>query len=217
MRVKRMVDACGLGLCPLTAVLNLLAAYRSTYTIRRFEERASELRHSGEITCSVHLCIGQEQVAVAARAALTDADAVVATYRGHHWAIAWGVPLDSLFAEFLGRAAASTAVAGAPGSSWRHGMASWGRPGSSAQVPPIAAGAALASRYDGSGRVSLVAFGDGAMNQGAVHEAMNFAAVFDLGVIFLCENNGYAEYTPTESMFRIANLADRAAPTGSAA
>ena len=195
-------------------MLNLLAAYTSTYTIRRFEERANELRDSGEITCSLHLCIGQEQVAVGARAALTDADVVVATYRGHHWAIACGVPLDSLFAEFLGRTAGVNGGRGGAGllMSPRHGFL--GETGIVGAGAPIAAGAALASRYDGSGRVSLVSFGDGAMNQGAVHEAMNFAAVFDLGVIFLCENNGYAEYTPTESMFRIGSLADRAPAYG---
>ena len=195
-------------------MLNQLSTYRATYTIRRFEERSSDLRQSGEITCSLHLCIGQEQVAVAARAALTDADAVVATYRGHHWAIACGVPLDSLFAEFLGREAGVNGGRGGAGllMAPRHGFL--GETGIVGAGPPIAVGAALASRYDGSGRVSLVAFGDGAMNQGAVHEAMNFAAVFDLGVVFLCENNGYAEYTRTESMFRIPNLADRAVAYG---
>ena len=194
----------------MSATLDLLDVYRSTYAIRRFEERAAELRHSGEITCSVHLCIGQEQVAVAARAALRRTDVVVATYRGHHWAIAWGVPIDALFAEFLGRADGINGGRAGAGllMSPRHGFL--GETGIVGAGPPIAVGAALAARYDGSERVALVAFGDGAMNQGAVHEAMNLAAVLDLGVIFLCENNGYAEYTPTEAMFRIDALADRA-------
>lgn len=198
----------------MTAVLDLLAAYRSTYTIRRFEERARDLRQSGEITCSLHLCIGQEQVAVGARTALTGADVVIATYRGHHWAIACGVPLDALFAEFLGREAGVNGGRGGAGLLMAPRYGFLGETGIVGAGPPIATGAALASRYDGSGRVSLVAFGDGAMNQGAVHEAMNFAAVFDLGVIFLCENNGYAEYTRTESMFRIRSLADRALAYG---
>jgi TPP-dependent pyruvate/acetoin dehydrogenase alpha subunit len=194
--------------------LDIRSAYLSTYAIRRFEERASELRHSGEITCSLHLCIGQEQVAVSARAALADADVVVATYRGHHWAIACGVPLDSLFAEFLGREAGINGGRAGAGLLMAPQYGFLGETGIVGAGAPIGVGAALASRYDGSGRVSLVAFGDGALNQGAVHEAMNFAAVFDLGVIFLCENNGYAEFTRTETMFRIENLADRASAYG---
>jgi TPP-dependent pyruvate/acetoin dehydrogenase alpha subunit len=195
-------------------MLDLLAAYRSTYAIRRFEERANELRHTGEITCSVHLCIGQEQVAVCARAALGDADVVLATYRGHHWAIACGVPLDALFAELLGREAGINGGRAGAGLLMAPRYGFLGETGIVGAGPPIAVGAALASRFDGSGRVSLVAFGDGAMNQGAVHEAMNFAAVFDLGVIFVCENNGYSEYTRTEAMFRIERLADRALAYG---
>jgi TPP-dependent pyruvate/acetoin dehydrogenase alpha subunit len=194
----------------LTGQLDLLAAYRSIYEIRRFEEQASELRKRGEIRCSLHLCVGQEQVAVAAHAALDSADVVFATYRGHHWAIACGVPLGALFAEFLGRqdginggrAGAGLLVAPQYNFLGENGIVGAGA--------PIAVGAALASRFDDSGRVSLVAFGDGALNQGAVHEAMNFAAVFDLGVIFVCENNGYSEYTRTNAMFRIERLADRA-------
>jgi pyruvate dehydrogenase E1 component alpha subunit len=194
--------------------LDLLDAYRRTYAVRRFEQRANELRHSGEITCSVHLCIGQEQVAVGARAALTDVDTVVATYRGHHWAIACGVPIDALFAEFLGRRDGVNGGRGGAGLFMAPRVGFLGETGIVGAGAPIAAGAALAARYDGSGRVSLVAFGDGAMNQGAVHEAMNFAAVLDLGVIFLCENNGYAEYTPTAAMFRVSDLAKRAEAYG---
>jgi pyruvate dehydrogenase E1 component alpha subunit len=194
--------------------LDLLAAYRQTYAIRRFEERANELRHSGEITCSVHLCIGQEQVAVAARAALTGVDTVVATYRGHHWAISWGVPIEALFGEFLGRRGGVNGGRGGAGLFMAPRLGFLGETGIVGAGAPIAAGAALAARYDGSGRVSLVAFGDGAMNQGAVHEAMNLAAVLDLGVVFLCENNGYAEYTPTATMFRVGDLAERARAYG---
>lgn len=194
--------------------LDPVAVYRSVFEIRRFEERVRELRRAGQITCSLHLCIGQEQIAVAARAALADSDVIFATYRGHHWGIACGIPLAGLFAEFMGRegginggrAGAGLFVAPRYGFLGENGIVGGGT--------PIAVGAALASRFDGSERVSLVAFGDGALNQGAVHEAMNFAAVFKLGVVFLCENNGYAEYTPTNDMFRIGCLADRAAAYG---
>jgi TPP-dependent pyruvate/acetoin dehydrogenase alpha subunit len=194
--------------------LDLLAVYRAAYQIRHFEERARDLRKSGQITCSLHLCIGQEQIAIASRAALAEGDVVFATYRGHHWGLACGIPLTDLFAEFMGRqdginggrAGAGFFVASAYGFMGENGIVGAGA--------PIATGAALASQFDDSGRVSLVAFGDGALNQGAMHEAMNFAAIFDLGVVFLCENNGYAEYTPTDAMFRIARLSDRAAAYG---
>jgi pyruvate dehydrogenase E1 component alpha subunit len=196
------------------AELDLHAVYRAAYEIRGFEERARDLRKSGQITCSLHLCIGQELIATASRAALADGDVVFATYRGHHWGLACGIPLTELFAEFMGRqdginggrAGAGFFTAPAYGFMGENGIVGAGA--------PIATGAALASRFDDSGRVSLVAFGDGALNQGAVHEAMSFAAILDLGVVFLCENNGYAEYTPTGAMFRIERLSERAAAYG---
>jgi TPP-dependent pyruvate/acetoin dehydrogenase alpha subunit len=194
--------------------LDLLGVYRASYEIRRFEERVRELRKDGRITCSLHLCIGQEQIAVAGRAALAEGDVVFATYRGHHWAIACGVPLFDLFAEFMGRATGVNGGRAGAGFLMAPAYGFMGENGIVGASAPIATGAALASSFDKSERVSLVAFGDGALNQGAVHEAMNFASVFALGVVFVCENNGYAEYTPTEAMFRIDRLADRAAAYG---
>lgn len=194
--------------------LDLLAAYRTMATIRGFETRAAELRATGEIVCSLHLCNGQEAIAVGARAAIEQGDTVLATYRGHHWAIACGVPLDALFAEFLGREGGVNGGRGGAGLFVAPEVGFLGENGIVGGGAPIAVGVALAARYDGSGRVSLAAFGDGALNQGAVHEAMNFAAVYNLPVVFVCENNGYAEYTSTPAMFRIARLADRARAYG---
>ena len=194
--------------------LDLLEAYRLMATIRCFEVRAAELRAAGEIVCSLHLCIGQEAIAVGARAALERPYTVLATYRGHHWAVACGVPLEALFAEFLGREGGVNGGRGGAGLFVAPEAGFLGENGIVGAGAPIAVGVALASRYDGSGRVSLVAFGDGALNQGTVHEAMNFAAVYDLPVVFVCENNGYAEYTPTQAMFRVARLADRAQAYG---
>jgi TPP-dependent pyruvate/acetoin dehydrogenase alpha subunit len=194
--------------------LDLVGVYREAYRIRLFEERARDLRKTGQVVCSVHLCVGQEQTAVAARAALEDRDVVFGTYRGHHWAIACGTPLTDLFAEFMGREAGINGGRAGAGFVMAPQYGFLGENGIVGAGAPIAVGAALASRFDGSGRVSLVAFGEGALNQGSVHEAMNFAAVLDLGTVFLCENNGYAEYTPSEAMFRIDCLADRAAAYG---
>ena len=178
-----------------------VVAYRLMVTIREFENHAARLRSQGTIVCSLHLCNGQEAIAVGARAALGPLDPVVATYRGHHWAIASGTPLEALFGEFMGR---ETGINGGRGGAGffadpDHGFL--GETGIVGAGAAIGVGAALAARYDGSGRVALAAFGDGALNQGAVHEAMSFAAIYRLPVVFVCENNGYAEYTPTASMF----------------
>ena len=191
-----------------------VATYHRMVTIREFENHAAQLRSKGTIVCSLHLSNGQEAIAVGARAALQPTDTVNATYRGHHWAIACGTPLEALFGEFMGR---ETGVNGGRGGAGFFADPDNGFLGESGIVGagvPIGVGAALASRYDGSGRVALTAFGDGALNQGAVHEAMSFAAIYRLPVVFLCENNGYAEYTPTASMFPGGTLERRAAIYG---
>lgn len=189
---------------------DLLAMWR----IRAFEEKVRDLRVEGSIVGSVHLCIGQEAIPVGACDALEPEDALFATYRGHGWAIARGVPVEPLFAELMGRA---TGVNGGRGGSAHFSAADYGFHGENSIVgagAPIACGAALAGRYDGSGRAAMTVFGDGAMNQGAVHEAMNFAAALDLPVVFICENNGYSELTPIADMVRTRRLADRAAAYG---
>ncbi|PXY29083.1 thiamine pyrophosphate-dependent dehydrogenase E1 component subunit alpha [Prauserella endophytica] len=192
---------------------DLLAMWR----IRAFEEKLRELHKAGDLLGSVHLCIGQEAGPVGACAALTEQDALFATYRGHGWAIARGVPLRPLFAELLGRA---TGVNGGRGGSAYFSAADHGFHGENSIVGggvSHAVGAALAGRHDGSGRIAMTVFGDGAMNQGAVAEAMNFAAAFDLPVLFLCENNRYSELTPIRDMVRNEALTDRATALGIAA
>jgi pyruvate dehydrogenase E1 component alpha subunit len=187
-----------------------VAAFRTMVVIREFENLAAQLRHRGTIICSLHLANGQEAIAVGAHAALGPADTVNATYRGHHWAIACGIPLEALFAEFMGRATGVNGGRGGAGFFADPDHRFLGENGIVGAGAAIGAGAALASRYDGSGRVALTAFGDGALNQGAVHEAMTFASIFRLPVVFVCENNGYAEYTPTASMFPAGPLEERA-------
>lgn len=169
---------------------------RGMYVIRHFEERVQELKGDNEIAGSVHLCIGQEAIPVGACDSLSSADAVFATYRGHGWALACGVPPELVFAELLHR---ESGVNAGRGGSAHFSAPDWGFYGENSIVgggAPIATGAALAAKFDDSGRVSLCVFGEGAMNQGAVHEAMNFASAFQLPVVFLCENNRYAELTP---------------------
>jgi pyruvate dehydrogenase E1 component alpha subunit len=182
--------------------------------IRSFEERARELHSDGSIVGSVHLCIGQEAIPVGSCRVLGVQDAVFATYRGHGWALARGVPLEGAFAELLGR---EGGVNGGRGGSAYFTAPEYGFYGENSIVAggaPQAVGAALAARYDGSGRVAVVSFGDGALNQGAMHEAMNFAAAFALPVVFICENNGYSELTPIADMVADDQLYKRASAYG---
>lgn len=184
------------------------------YRIRFFEEKVLQLRLSGSIVGSVHLCIGQEAVAVGAVSGRAKQDAVFATYRGHGYALACGAPPVSLFAELMGRA--NGVNAGRGGSAY-FSAPQYGFYGENSIVgagAPIAVGAALAARFDQSQRVAICVFGDGAMNQGAVHEAMNMAAAFDLPVVFLCENNYYSELTPIHKMVKDPLLYKRAAAYG---
>jgi 2-oxoisovalerate dehydrogenase E1 component len=179
-------------------------------TVRRFEERCVELGVEGLIAGSIHLCFGQEAVPIGARSALTDRDRVLATYRGHGWAIACGVPLTLLLAEICQRAGG---VNGGRGGSPYLTSPSHGFVGENSIVGahlPIAAGVAMAARAQGQDRVVLASFGDGAMNQGAAHEGMVFAAARELPIIFVCENNDWSEMTPIASMVRSTDLAERA-------
>lgn len=195
-----------------------LEIYRMMLRIRRFEETVRDLRAAGQIIGSVHLAIGQEAVPVGACSVLElDRDAVFATYRGHGWAIACGAPLAQLFAELMGR---STGVNGGRGGSAYFSAPDYGFYGENSIVgagAPIAVGAALAGRYDRTNRVAVCVFGDGAMNQGSVTEAMNFAAALSLPVIFVCENNRYSELTPIADMVAQPELHRRAAALGIAA
>ncbi|MCU1491550.1 MAG: acetoin dehydrogenase alpha subunit [Acidimicrobiaceae bacterium] len=184
----------------LEAPAHLLALYEQMYTIRAFEEQVMELLRIGEITGSTHLCIGQEAVPVGASAVLQASDAVIATYRGHGWAIARGVPLAALFAELMGRA--SVLCDGRGGSAYfmapDHGFL--GENSIVGAGVPMALGAALARRFQRRDAIGLVSIGDGAMNQGAVHESLNMAAVLAVPLVVVVENNGYVEMTPSQAL-----------------
>lgn len=184
------------------------------WRIRALEEKIRDLRFSEDIVGSVHLAIGQESIAVAACSQLRERDALYATYRGHGWAVARGVPPREIFGELMGR---TSGVNGGRGGSAYFSAPQWGFHGENSIVgagAPIATGAALAGKFDGSGRVAVAVFGDGAMNQGAVAEAMNFAAALKIGVIFLCENNRYSELTPINDMVANPDLSQRATALG---
>ena len=184
--------------------------YRAMAIIRAFEDRCMELKTAGEIPGSIHLCSGQEAIPVGAMRALRPGDAVSATYRGHGWAIAAGISLVDLFAELFGRN--SRLNGGRAGSPYFSSPAQ-GFVGENSIVGagvPVAVGAALAAKHDGSGAVSIVSLGDGALNQGSVHEAFNFASVYALPLVIVVENNVYSEMTPIVDMVRVQPLSKRA-------
>ncbi|VCU71762.1 Acetoin:2,6-dichlorophenolindophenol oxidoreductase subunit alpha [Pigmentiphaga humi] len=184
------------------------------YRIRFMEEKITELRKQQVIQGSVHLCNGQEAIYAGALAGLQRGDRVFSTYRGHGWAVACGVPVTRIIAELMGR---ETGVCRGRGGSAYFSAADWGFYGENSIVgagAPIACGSALASTLREDGAVTLTAFGDGAMNQGGIHEAMNFAAYLNLPVLFICENNTYAELTPLAETVRDPMLYKRAQSYG---
>jgi TPP-dependent pyruvate/acetoin dehydrogenase alpha subunit len=198
----------------MTSGARQLRDLEAMWRIRVVEEEILRLRLEGPIVGSVHLCNGQEAIAVGVCSQLAEQDAVFATYRGHGWALACGVPPVGILAELLAR---QTGVNGGRGGSAYFSAPEHGFYGENSIVgagAPIAVGAALAATYDGSGRVAVTVFGDGAMNQGGVTEAMNLAAARSLPVVFVCENNKYSELTPIDAMVRNPDLAARAEALG---
>lgn len=190
--------------------LDLVGMYKKMLLIRRTEELILELRREDKIAGSVHVCVGQESAPVGVVAALNQNDKTLATYRGHGWALASGVPLRALFCEVLGRA--NGINAGRAGSPY-FVAPEFGFIGENSIVGaglPIANGVAMALNHFGGKSVSVVSFGDGATNQGASHEALVFAIARKLPVIFVCENNSWSEMTPILETVPHAELWQRA-------
>lgn len=192
-------------------------SFREMLRIRRFEERVLQLRSAEEVAGSVHPCLGQEAIPTGAMRALRADDRVVATYRGHGWAIAAGLDPAKVMAEICQRETGSNG--GRAGSAYLTDPT--GRfIGENSIVGaglPIADGLALAARLQGTDRVALVTFGDGATSQGAAHEALVMALARRLPVIFLCENNGWSEMTPISAVIGENSLARRVEAYGIAA
>jgi pyruvate dehydrogenase E1 component alpha subunit len=182
--------------------------------IRRFEETAYRAYEAGEVVGTIHACIGQEAVAVGVISALARTDLVLTHHRGHGHALAKGVDPERLFAELLGRA---NGVSGGKGGSMHATDVNVGFLGSFAVVGgsiPLATGVALAARRRGEDAVTVSFFGDGAVNQGVLYEAMNLARIWDLPVVFVCENNGYAISVPNGYATGGSGIAERARAFG---
>jgi acetoin:2,6-dichlorophenolindophenol oxidoreductase subunit alpha len=183
---------------------------RTMLLIRRFEDKVQQLFLQGLIPGTTHLCQGQEAVSVGALSAISPADYLTITYRGHGQALARGVDPETAFAELMGR---ETGVCKGRGGSMHLTDFSRGLIGSFAIVGaglPVALGAALSAKLRGTTSVALTFFGDGATNIGTFHESLNMASVWKAPVVFICENNLYGEYSPVRATTPVDDLAVRA-------
>jgi pyruvate dehydrogenase E1 component subunit alpha len=169
-----------------------VALLRQMLLIRRFEEKAAELYTLGKIRGFLHLYIGEEAVAVGAMQALTAEDGVVATYREHGQALARGIPPGSLMAEMYGKANGCSRGHGGSMHFFDVSRRFYGGHAIVGGGLPVAVGLALADRLQARARVTACFFGDGAVAEGEFHESLNLAALWQLPVLFLCENNLYA-------------------------
>jgi acetoin:2,6-dichlorophenolindophenol oxidoreductase subunit alpha len=188
--------------------------HRRMVRIRLFEEEAGKLMEAGRMPGFLHLYVGQEAVAAGVMATLGQDDVVTSTHRGHGHAVAKGADLRYMYAELFGK---QTGYCKGRGGSMHINDLSIGMLGANGIVGggiPHAVGAALAAVYKGQDFVAVPFFGDGATNIGVFHESANLAAVLQLPVLFVCENNGYAEFTPQDRHMLLKDVADRAASYG---
>ncbi|MBV8947776.1 MAG: thiamine pyrophosphate-dependent dehydrogenase E1 component subunit alpha [Solirubrobacterales bacterium] len=190
------------------------ALLRTMWRVRLFEERVAQLKRTLQVHGLIHLSIGGEGVAAAVCGQLRDEDAVYSGHRAHGHAIAKGVPVDRVMAELMGRV---DGICRGLGGSMHLVDAEHGFMGATGVVGgnlPLALGSALAAHLHGGERVSVVFFGDGAVQAGHFNETVNLAALWRLPLIFVCENNGMAEFTSREEHSTIELVSDVVAPYG---
>ncbi len=192
-----------------------LELYRLQQEIRQFEKRAYDLFLKGLVKGTSHLSLGMEAIAAGFGAAMKPGDWTFATYRGHAHTLARGVPMTPVMAELLGR---ENGLLDGKGGSMHLTSVEHGVMGSYAIIGAhlcVANGAAWSAQYRGTDQVAVAFFGDGTTNIGAFHEAINFAKVWNLPTVFVCENNLYMEYTAIGDVSAVPNpAADRAAAYG---
>lgn len=201
------------GPAPTFSDVELLELHRRMLLIRGFEQRVSALYRDTEVPGFVHLSIGQEAAAVGACWPLRTSDVITSTHRGHGHCLAKGLDPLGMFAELMAKEAGTNRGRGGSMHIADPGLGIFGANGIVAAGLPIAVGAAAASQLRSDGGVAVSFFGDGAVAQGAFHEAVNLAAVWQLPVIFFCENNGFAEFSPVATQ-HAATLEQRAAGYG---
>lgn len=192
----------------------LLDIHERMVRIRIFEEEAGKLMENGKVPGALHLYVGQEAVASGVMVHLRDDDQLTSTHRGHGHLIAKGGQFKEMYAELYGKA---TGYCKGKGGSMHISNLDIGILGANGIVgagPPISVGAAFSNKFRGTDQVSVTFFGDGASNEGAFHEAANMAGLYELPCVFVCENNGFGEYTPQARHQAIRDVADRAAGYG---
>jgi 2-oxoisovalerate dehydrogenase E1 component len=189
-----------------------VALLRDMLLIRELEQRSLDLSLATPpaVIGSAHFCAGQEAVPVGTLAALKEGDQVVATYRGHGWALASGLALLEVFGEICHRGLGVNGGRGGSAYMMAPDRRFIGENSIVGAGVPIACGVAMSNLFYGNGKVVAVSVGDGAFNQGAAHEGIVFAAARRLPVLILCENNGWSEYTPTKTTLKIDRIAQRA-------
>jgi TPP-dependent pyruvate/acetoin dehydrogenase alpha subunit len=192
----------------------LLDMHERMVRIRIFEEEAGKLMENGKVPGALHLYVGQEAVATGVMVHLSDADQITSTHRGHGHLIAKGGQFKQMYAELYGRATGYCKGMGGSMHISNLDIGILGANGIVAGGPPIAMGAAFSNKYRGTDQVAATFFGDGASNEGAFHEAANMAALYKLPCLFVCENNGFGEYTSQKRHQAIRDVADRAAGYG---
>lgn len=179
----------------------LLDLYRRMLTIRMVELRLGRLFADGEVPGFIHLSVGQEAVAAAMGAVLRPDDTVASTHRGHGHALAKGIDVEDFFLELMAK---EEGICKGRGGSMHVANMSIGMLGANAIVGasiPIALGSALAHQVKKTDALAVAFFGDGAMAEGVLHESLNLAALWKLPLLFVCENNGWAEFSPTHKQF----------------
>jgi pyruvate dehydrogenase E1 component alpha subunit len=189
--------------------LRLLA---TMWRIRLFEERVGSLKRADEVYGLIHLSVGQEGVAAGVCSQLREDDAVYSGHRAHGHALACGAPMDRVMAELMGR---DTGLCRGLGGSMHLVDVEHGFMGATGVVGgniPIALGSALAARLAGSDAVAVVFFGDGAVQAGHFNETVNLATLWGLPLILVCENNGFAEFTPRSAHTNVERVSDVVAP-----
>ena len=189
----------------------LPALYKEMWLIRYFDEKVDEFFAKGMIHGTTHLCVGQEATAVGSIAVLQEKDKIVSTHRGHGHCISKEGDVNKMMAELFGRV---DGYCKGKGGSMHIADVEKGNLGANGIVGggiPIAVGAALTSKMKQQGYVVLCFFGDGASNEGSFHESLNLASIWDLPVVFICENNQYGMSGSVKEMTRVPNISDRAA------
>ena len=188
----------------------LLDMYRSMTRIRLFETKVRDLATANEIPGFVHVSIGEEASATGVCAALRKTDRITSTHRGHSHLIAKGGRLDRMMAELFGKRTGYCKGKGGSMHIVDFALGILGANGIVGAGLPIATGSALAAVIAGTSDVTACFFGDGASNEGTFHESLNLAAVWKLPVVFVCENNGFGEFTPMQTVTSVKDIAVRA-------